>query len=271
MCKRVKRKNESGNSIALQSEFWYIYSMLIFYLAIAVLTVPLGAGIAFVSRVQPKHFGNIFGLTAGAVLGVVLVMMMRLYTEEGYVAILVMWGGFFLISVIEHLTTPRRDEIESNTDSKWGVNLTVLGLSLHSLADGINLVIAAREEILGGALAFGILIHRLPVGTLITVPLLQNQTFGKALLRLTPLIVGPVVGALLGEQLLRGAFQELTHYLTAFAVGTLLHVVMDGFRGKYTAESPGLSRIAKALFLFGFVLTFCAIYFLQGLAGGHVH
>ena len=245
--------------------------MLIFYLAIAVLTVPLGAGIALVSQVEQRHFGNIFGLTAGAVLGVVLVMMMHLYTEAGYVTILVMWGGFFLISAMERLTTHRRDETERNIDSRWSVNLTVLGLSFHSLADGLNLVIAAKEELLGGALAFGILIHRLPVGTLITVALLRNQTFAKALVRLTPLIVGPVVGALLGEQLFRGAFQELTHYLTAFAVGTLLHVVMDGFRGNYTLESAGLSRIAKTLFVIGFVLTFCAIYFLQGFEGGDVH
>ena len=245
--------------------------MLIFYLAIAVLTVPLGAGIAFVSQVEQRHFGNIFGLTAGAVLGVVLVMMMHLYTEAGYITILVMWGGFFLISAMERLTTHRRAETERNIDSRWGVNLTVLGLSFHSLADGLNLVIVAKEDILGGALAFGILIHRLPVGTLITVALLRNQTFAKALVRLTPLIVGPVVGALLGEQLFRGAFQELTHYLTAFAVGTLLHVVMDGFRGNYTLENDGLSRIAKTLFVIGFVLTFCAIYFLQGFEGGDVH
>lgn len=245
--------------------------MLILYLAIAVLMVPLGAGIAFVSQVQQKHFGNIFGLTAGAVLGVVLVMMMHLYTEVGYVTILVMWGGFLLISVVEHFTKQRRDETERNIDSKWGVNLTVFGLSFHSLADGLNLVIAAREETLGGALAFAILIHRLPVGTLITVALLRNQTFAKALVRLTPLIVGPVVGAVLGEQLLRGAFKNLTDYLAAFAVGTLLHVVMDGFRGRYTTESTNLSRTAKALFAIGFVLTFCAIYFLHGFEGGHVH
>ena len=248
--------------------------MLTFYLAIAVVTVPLGAGIAFVSRVQQRHFGSIFGLTAGAVLGIVLVMMMHLYTEVGYVTILVMWGGFFLIFVVEHLTTRRRDETERNTDDKdgsWSVNLTVLGLSLHSLADGLNLVIAAREETLGWALALGILIHRLPVATLITVPLLRNQTFGKVLVRLTPLILGPVIGAVLGEQLLRGTFGELTDYLTAFAVGTLLHVVMDGFRGNYTAENTGLSRVAKVLFVLGFVLTFCAIYFFQRFEGEYLH
>ena len=244
--------------------------MLIFYLAMAVVTVPLGAGIAFVSQTQQKHFGSVFGLTAGAVLGVVLVMMIHLYTEVGYVTILVMWGGFILISVLERLTTHRRDETAiKNTESKWGINLTVLGLSFHSLADGLNLVIAAREEALGGALAFGILIHRLPVGILITVALLRDQIFFKALVRLIPLIVGPIVGAVLGEQLLRGAFAELTDYLTAFAVGTLLHVVMDGFRGKYTPEKTSLSRTAKLLFVIGFVLTFCAIYFFPGFEGEH--
>lgn len=248
--------------------------MLIFYLAIAVAAVPLGAGIAFVSQIQQKHFGNIFGLTAGAVLAVILVMMMHLYTEVGYITILVMWGGFLLISVMEHLTTRRRDEAEPDTDHRklgWGVNLTVLGLSLHSLTDGLALVIAAREATLGGALAFGILIHRLPVGTLITVALLRDQIFFRALARLTPLIIGPVVGAILGEQLLRGTFAELADYLTAFAVGTLLHVVMDGFRGEYTAEKTNLSRIAKVLFVIGFALTFCVIYFFQGFEGKHVH
>ena len=249
--------------------------MLIFYLAIAVVTVPLGAGIAFISRGQQKHFGHIFGLTAGAVLGIVLIMMMHLFTEVGYITILVMWGGFFLISGIEYLTTHQRGDTErhtNNTDKRWGINLTVLGLSLHSLADGLNLVIAAREEMLGGTLAFGILIHRLPVGILIAVALLRNQTFSKTLVRLTPLILGPVIGAALGEQLLRGAFGELTKYLTAFAVGTLLHVVMDGFRGSYTVEKTGnLSRFAKVLFVIGFVLTFCVIYFFQGLEGEHLH
>ena len=245
--------------------------MLIFYLAIAVVSVPLGAGIAFISQIQQKHFSNIFGIIAGSVLGVVLVMMLHLYTEFGYLAILVMWGGFFLISAIEYLTTHRRDEDEQQTDSRWGINLTVLGLSLHSLADGFNLVIAAREELLGGALAFGILIHRLPVGTLITVALLRNQRFAKVLVQLSPLIFGPVVGALLGEQLLQGPFGALIHYLTAFAAGTLLHVVMDGFRGKYTAESADLNRSARVLFVIGFVLTFCAIYFFQGFEGGHAH
>ena len=248
--------------------------MLILYLVLAVVTIPLGAGIAFVSKVQPKHFGNIFGLTAGAVLGIVLVMMMHLYTEIGYTTILVMWVGFLLISGVGYLTSHRHNENErhiDNTENSWSVNLTVIGLSLHSLADGLNLVIAAREDELGVALAFGILLHRLPVGTLMAVALLRDQVFTKALTRLTPLIIGPVVGAIIGEQLLRGVFANFTDYVTAFAVGTLLHVVMEGFRGKYTLQKANLNRLARVLFVVGFVLAFCAIYFFHGFEGEHVH
>ena len=115
--------------------------MLTLYLAIAVVTIPLGAGIAFVSKVQPKHFGNIFGLTAGAVLGIVLVMMIHLYTEVGYATILVMWVGFLLISGVEYLTMHRHNENERHIDNRehrWSVNLTVLGLSFtHSPMDSI--------------------------------------------------------------------------------------------------------------------------------------
>lgn len=241
--------------------------MLIFYLALVVVMIPLGTGIAFVLRGQQTYFGHIFGLTAGAVLGVVLIMMMHLYTEVGYLTILVMWGGFFLISIVERLTTHQVGD--TNTKNKgWGINLTLLGLSLHSLADGFNLVIATREEVLGGALAFGTIIHRLPVGTFVSVILLRGHTLANTLIRLIPLMFGPVIGVVLGEQLLRGPFLEVTDYLTAFAVGTLLHVVMDGVRGNYVAENTCLTRFAKVLFVVGFVVAFCALYFSES---GHHH
>lgn len=245
--------------------------MLIFYLAAAVTMIPLGAGIAFLSHGHQKHLGYLFGLTAGAVLGIVLVMMIHLYTEVGLLTIIVMWGGFFLITAVEHLSSNKEKTAHTTENKRWGINLTLLGLSLHSLADGLNLVIAARDATLGGALAFGILIHRLPVGTLIAVALLRNQTFPKTLLRLSPLILGPVVGATLGEHLLQGPFGQLTDYLTAFAVGTLLHIVMDGFRGNTIGTETGLNRFAKVLFVLGFILTFCAIYFSSGFEGEHLH
>lgn len=253
--------------------------MLIFYLVIAMVTTLLGAGIAFISRAQQRYFGIIFGFTAGAVLSIVLMLMIHLYTEVGYTTVLVMWGGFLLILALEYFTARRgasptghaHGKDTSRKQTLWGVNLALLGLSIHSLADGFNLAIAAKKETFGGVLAFGILLHRLPIATFITVALLRDYGFLKALGRLTPLIVGPLFGALLGEHLLRGTFREFIEYLTAFAVGTLLHVMMDGFKERYTTESEGFSNAAKVVFIIGFILTFCAIYFFEGFEFEHLH
>ncbi len=253
--------------------------MLIFYLVIATVTTPLGAGIAFISRTQKRHFGIIFGVTAGAVLSILLMLMIHLYTEIGYTTVLVMWGGFLLISALEYFTARRGASTTGHASGKdasrkqtlWGVNLSLLGLSIHSLADGFNLAIAAQKETFGGLLALGILTHRLPIATLITVALLRDYRFLKALGKLTPLIVGPIFGALLGEHLLQGTFRELIEYLTAFAVGTLLHVVRDGFKENNTTESEGFSNAAKVMFIIGFILTSCAIYFFERLEFEHLH
>lgn len=247
--------------------------MLIFYLAIAVLTVPLGAVIAFISRTRQQHFGIIFGFTAGAVLGIVLMLMMHLYTAQGTATIFVMWGGFLLISALEYFTRRRGNATRTQTKN-LSLDLTLLGLSIHSLADGFNLVIAEREAALGGMLILAVLLHRLPVATVMAAALYKQRieksagnTFIRIIGRLTPLMLGPLVGALLGERLLQGTFKELTEYLTAFAAGTLLHVVMDEFR----AREPRTSRTAKTVFIIGFILTFCAIYFFQGFAIEHHH
>ena len=127
--------------------------MLIFYLAIAVLTVPLGAGIAFVSQVEQRHFGNIFGLTAGAVLGVVLVMMMHLL-YRGRICHNPCDVGWILPNFSDGTSHNTTDVIETerNIDSRWSVNLTVLGLSFHSLAGWSQFGSSQRkEELLGGA------------------------------------------------------------------------------------------------------------------------
>ena len=154
------------------------------------------------------------------------------------------------------------------------LDLTLLGLSIHSLADGFNLVIAEREAALGGMLVLAVLLHRLPIATVMAAALYKQHSekppeniFIRIIGRLTPLMVGPLVGALLGERLLQGTFKELTEYLTAFAAGTLLHVVMDEFR----AREPRTSRITKVVFIVGFIFTFCAIYFFQEFDLGHHH
>lgn len=228
-----------------------------------------------VFREKQTEFRLIFGFTAGAVLGFVLMLMIHLFTEVGYPTILVMWGGFLLIWLLENLTHRMQESFGNHAEAEkkniWGVNLTVIGLSIHSVMDGVNLSIAAEEQTVGIALALIVLLHRLPVATVVTTALRRNYGFGQTMLWLTPLIIAPFVGAFIGESLLQGIFKDLADYLFAFALGTLLHVVMDGLRGSCAPSEEKISNTTKIAFVVGLIITLCAMYFIPGLEHEHVH
>lgn len=249
--------------------------MLILYLAIASVTVLLGAGIALVFREKEAEFQVIFGFTAGAVLGLVLMLMVHLFTEVGYPAILVMWGGFLLIWLLEHFTHRMHTRFSTHAEGQkryiWGVNITIIGLSIHSVMDGVSLSIAAEKQTEGIALALGILLHRFLVVPVITTGLRRNYGFGQTALWLMPFIIAPIVGAFMGERLLHGIFEEFADYLFAFAVGTLLHVVMDGLRGGHASSGEKISNSTKIAVVVGLILTICVMCFLPVFEHGYEH
>jgi zinc transporter ZupT len=241
--------------------------MLNIYLALAVLAVPVGTMIAFISKGKRSYFGIIFGLTAGAVLSIVLKLMVDLYGKSGLAAVAVMWLGFLLIFLVEWVTPRLSKSVNKNghqkTEHVWVVNVTLVGLAIHSLVDGFNLATAAKGQAL---LALAVLVHRLPVAVVMAFAFLRHYTLGSTLIRLTPLMLGPLVGVLIGARLLQGVFNELTEYLTAFAAGTLLHVVMDSGRGTVSATEKLGFTIA---FIIAFILT--TIYFFPGFSILHAH
>ena len=249
--------------------------MLLLYLAIASGTLLIGIWIAYVFQNKQNEFRLIFGFTAGVVCGFVLMLMVHLYTEVGYTAILVLWCGFILIWLLEKLTVRVRNHIGNHIAEKrkrvWGVNITVIGLSIHSIADGFNLSIAAEAHEVGIVLALGILLHRLPVATVITAVLQRDYGITHCIIRLTPLLIAPFLGAYMGELLLQGVFRELTEYFTGFAAGTLLHVVMDGLRTERDVSTNKVSHGAKIAFVVGLILTICALYFFPEFGHEHVH
>ena len=249
--------------------------MLFLYLVIASIMLLLGAGIALIFQQKQFEFRLIFGFTTGAVCGFVLMLMVDLLTEVGYLTILVLWGGFLLIWILEILTYHVRQHYGNQEKAQkrktWGVNITLIGLSIHSITDGFNLSIAAKEHEVGIVLALGILLHRLPAAIVITAVLLRDYGITQSVLRLTPLIIAPFIGAFMGERLLQGIFKELTEYSIAFAAGTLLHVVMDGLRGGHGVLAEKVGIATKIAFIVGLILTALALYFFPEFRHEHVH
>ena len=174
-------------------------------------------------------------------------------------SLLVMAAGFLPIFLIERVSHHNpRFPIQNH---RWVADLTLIGLSIHALADGFNLAIASRHEELGIGLAIVILVHRLPIAFVLTLAFLSDNTriatigrrlpFGSRLHfslrlafiatigRLLPLSIAPVIGAVIGERILTGGFGQFIEYLTAFAAGTLLNVVIECFHGGHTSHAHG--------------------------------
>lgn len=249
--------------------------MLLLYSVIASVTVLFGAALAVFYRDKQNEFRIIFGFTAGAVLGSVLMLMVHLFTKVGYPTIIVMWGGFLFIWLLGKLTHRLHARFGNQTDSKkssiWGANITIIGLSIHSVMDGVSLSIAAEKQTVGIALAVGVLLHRLPVATVITTALRREYGIAQTMLWLIPLIITPYIGAFMGESLLHGAFENITDYLFAFALGSLLHVVVDGLKGGCVPSEEKMSNSTKIAFVTGVIITLCVMYFIPELGHEHVH
>ena len=224
--------------------------MLTLYLLLAILAVFIGAAIAFVSRGNPILFSAIFGFTAGAVLGILLLLILHLYEEFGISPLFVMGGGFLLIFLIEQLT--HRFPKLASKDHHWVADLTLIGLLLHELSDGFNLVIAATTQ--DKRIGVAILAHRLPVAIALTLAFRKNNSTRGTLGRLSLLAIAPLMGALIGKQVL-SVFGEFTEYLTAFASGTLLHILFHDFRGDLAPNREGKYRRGIA-FAIGLVAVF---------------
>jgi len=233
--------------------------MLITYLTIAVLSVFVGAVIAFYTlRSNPIIFSILTGFTASTVVGLVgFYLIPHLYRDLGWVSLLVMAAGFLPIFLIERLS--HRNPRFPLQNHRWVADLTVIGLSIHALTDGFNLAIASKSETFGHELAVVVLVHRLPVAFVLTLAFLGDNSlistigrrlpFGSRLQfsvrlafvatvgRLLPLSIAPVVGAFIGERILTGGLGEFIEYLTAFAAGTLLNVIIENFHGGHASHA----------------------------------
>ena len=233
--------------------------MLIICLIIAVLSVFIGAAIAFYTlRSDPVIFAILTGFTASTVVGLIVFFLIpHLYEDLGWISLLVMAAGFLPIFLIERVSHHNpRFPIQNH---RWVADLTVIGLSVHALTDGFNLAIASKNEELGIGLAIVILVHHLPIAFVLTLAFLGDNTliatigrslpFGYRLHlsiklafmatvgRLLPLSIAPVIGAIIGERILTGGFGQFIDYLTAFAAGTLLNVVIECFHGGHASHA----------------------------------
>ncbi|HJV89056.1 MAG TPA: ZIP family metal transporter [Holophagaceae bacterium] len=145
------------------------------WLAPAASLATLVGGLAVVRLLQGRAsvMRLISGLAAGYLLAFTLVRMIPEAMEQAGGETNAWWilGGYLLIHVLEHgITLHFHYGEETHADGgPLGGILALVGLSLHSLLDGMSLAAALGTHSGLGALMFmGILLHRVPEGATIS-------------------------------------------------------------------------------------------------------
>jgi zinc transporter ZupT len=109
------------------------------------------------------------GVAAGYLIAVTLVRVLPEAIEQGG-DVMMLWalGGFVLVHAIEHGISPHfhyGEETHVHIGTSMTGVLALVGLSLHSMMDGMAITAAIRSHSNLGMLVFvGILLHRIPEG-----------------------------------------------------------------------------------------------------------
>lgn len=182
--------------------------MSLFWLAPIASLATLFGGWLVVTFLQGRRsvMRQMSGVAAGYLLSATLVRIFPEAIEQGgeSMAIWVL-GGYLLVHVMEHgITTHFHYGEETHTEgNRWTGILALVGLSLHSLMDGLALAAALRSgSNLGPLVLLGILLHRIPEGaTISSIFLVRGYGRRGALLAAGTLTMASLLGAVLHEAL----------------------------------------------------------------------
>jgi len=143
------------------------------------------------------------GVAAGYLLAVTLVRVLPESVEQGGEG-MALWavGGFLLIHLLEHGISPHfhyGEETHSHSGSAITGILALLGLSLHSLMDGMSITAAMRTHSGLGLMVFmGVLLHRIPEGaTIASIFLVRGFGNRKAIIAAGVLALAALLGSVL--------------------------------------------------------------------------
>lgn len=235
-------------------------SLSVYSLAISA-SVATGGLIPLALAWTKKHLPILLSFSAGLMLGTTMVHLLpeafALIGREAHVAAL---AGFLLLYTFEKFVTVHICEALDCEVHTIGVT-AIVGLSIHSLTDGIALGSGLLVPSLGFIVFLTIFFHKLPEAFALTSILLhENYSPRKIVLMNALLILMVPIGALLVYLFATQGHARLTGLSLAFAAGTFLHISLSDLL-------PEVHKYAtrKTIIFLSFLGGLAIAFLLQGL------
>lgn len=236
---------------------------IILFLLLAALADVLGAILFLLRRRWDDESLRVLVATgAGFMLAVAFVEMMPEAMEKAHTAGIWAIAGFLLVHLAEHVLTPHfhyGHETHAGLGTHVGVAAT-LGLTVHSLIDGIAIVVASLTSPHLGFLVFAAMVwHKVPGG--FTLASIVAATGGT---RIAAFVAASILGvASLAGGLIYAMFQSETWIGPALGLsaGSLIYVAATDLLPEVNKKRTVLAPLAV---LFG-----AGVYYVAHLTAGH--
>jgi zinc transporter ZupT len=133
-------------------------------------------------------------------------------------------AGYLLIFFVEKFLFSRGETSYDHSHRVISI-AAFIGLSVHSLIDGLGLSIMSKDPILGRAVFYSILAHHLPaafsVGSLLSLGRMKKSTVVSLLALFAAM---PPLGALLFAPLVESSSEQVYSLIVGSMTGTFLYV-----------------------------------------------
>lgn len=229
------------------------------------------AGISLVGGAAPlvwtwsrQNLTLLVSFGAGVLLGAAFVHMLPMITESlGRASGLPILAGFLGIFVLERffLVDPS-EEVDCEIHS-FGF-AAFLGITLHSLVDGVAVGSSLIVPNLALPVFLAIAIHKIPAAfSLCSILLLAGYSRGRALLHICGFSTATPIGAILSYLFLRGLSREVIAVAIGISAGSFLAIATSNLLPQIHREAaPRLASLA-------FLLVGIAVMVGSGFAAGH--
>ena len=196
------------------------------------------------------------GLLFVTISGIVIIHILpEVYSEAGFVAIVILAGGAGFAFLAE-----RWPVNGDRTAYSWAIVLAAIGLALHAAMDGLALIPSdhlnlghvhghdhdARgsdsvvASLSNNQLALGVILHRIPIGMAIWWTVRPQLGRAAAIGTLTIIALATTVTYTLSDPLINLLESTQIAYFQAFVAGTLMHVIVFS-----SVRSPDILAMAN--------------------------
>jgi len=202
----------------------------------------VGGLIPLLRRWSPSQLALLISFSAGIILGVVFFDLLpdaASITPHFFTAVLI---GFTLLLALEKFVLIHPHETDELADRRTGL-AAYLGISLHSLLDGVALGSSAMIPSIGAVVLWAIAAHKLPnTFSLVSILLYFGFSRRNALLLLLVFAMLTPLGGALALLALRNASREVLGFAVGVAAGTFLFIATSDLLPHAHAHHEGRYR-----------------------------